>query len=307
MVKKKKKDLKSSEESGFTPDEGDELPEDLEAEDEPAEEEEEPSSKKGKKGKKEDVEEEEPLEEEEPEGEEEEEELSFLEDEEFSEEERPIATKVNERMKKAFNRKLTELDKKYKGKTVVGNYDELLKNPQFMEWAKRQVTGAGYAEPGVDVARMSIDEAVQSWSSLTDTQRRTYFTALKPEQRQLFRLQLQVNQMAQQSLGSREAELESKAIERFGDNYKAKRDSIIQLRREIQSNPYVTHEEAFKVLDYDDYGRRMYHAGRLKGKKDIDDVKNLPRKGGPAAKPGKKKAMTVREAMEMAEREEAEA
>ena len=302
---KKKKDLEHPDEDIKSKDEESEeedLSEELEEEDELPEEEVSSKKKKEKVVKKKEVEEEEePEEEVEPE---EEEELSFIDEEEMSAEEKIVANKVNERMKKAFNKKLTELDKKYKGKKLVGNFDELLDNEEFMTWAEKQLTSRDRQQ--MDVSRMTMDEAVQSWNSFTDVQRRTFFTALKPEQRTMFKLQLQMAQLAQQAYGSREAELEGKVVEKFGDSYNEKKNAVIQLRKEIQSNPYLTHEEAFKILDYTDYGKRMYMLGKMKGKKNVDEIVKLPRKGGAAGKSSKKKATSIAEAMEMAETEEAE-
>ena len=329
MAKKKKNRLDQSEQEDLEVEEeeleDDDSSEDLEeeeesSEDEDPEEDDDQTSSKKKKGKKAkkgkskkssksgDDEEEEELDDEddvEDVEEEEEEELSFLPDDlDMSDPTvKKLAQSINDRMKKAYNKKLTSWDKSVKGKRVIGDFNDLLKDKDFLGWANTQVKGLSSSD--VDITSMTPDEALANWSRLSNLQRRKYFTGLKPMERQLFKMQLQIENMSASQLNARERDLEAKVVERFGDRYSSRRNEVSRLRKEIQMNPYITHEEAYKILDYEDYGRRMYKAGKKKGKKNVDTSESLPRKFmSKGKKTKKKKATSVSEAFDMAEAEE---
>jgi hypothetical protein len=250
-IPKKKKGLDHSQDEGLeTPDEEleeDQSPEELEEEEESSQESEETdetsTGKKKQKGKKASVEDE--TEEEIEEGEEETQEEDTGEEEDLfpedaSPEERKRLQKIADRMKSGLNKKMTLMDKKYKGKKVIGDFGELLKDPEFMNWARQQM-GETITATG-DVSRMSVDEAIQNWTNLTDGQRRQFYTALKPEQRGLFKVQLQMAQVSQNILNSRETEMENKVVERWGDIYNERKSDVAKLRKDVQMNPYLTHE-----------------------------------------------------------------
>ena len=322
MAKKTKKSVDQSKNKDFEEEDLDEEEEDLEESSEDLEDEDDDqgdeddspqagkgkASKKGKKAAK-DEDEEEDEEEEDEEGDEEEEEEEVVDfiPKDASPEVRKALKKANDRMKSAFNKKMTEVDKSSKGKISVSSFEELLDNPKFMEWAQGQMANAGVSGNGVtgDVTKLSAEEAIKHWARMSPGQRTAYFTKLQPVERQLFRLQLQVAQMQQSNLANRETDLDGKALAAYGDNYSAIRDQVVKLRREV---PYLTHEEAFKILDYIAHGKRMYKMGKLKGKKNVKKIKGLPRSEAGVGGKGKskKQAKTVREAFEQAEEEEGE-
>ncbi len=220
-------------------------------------------------------------------------------------EHREIYNKVNERMKSAYNRKTTDLDLQYKGKKIVGSYDDLLKDQSFLDWAKNQMGKEGQGQgAGMEAGGMNLEEAAKNWTRLTDAQKTTYFTKLSAGDREILKLKLQINQFSQSQYKDKMAGLEKEGRDFGKEHYDTKIDAVNNLRKEI---PTLTHKEAYKVIDYETYGERRFKEGLLQGEKNVKKKKDsfIPSgKGGGGGPKGTKKANTVAEAYEQAEASE---
>lgn len=213
-----------------------------------------------------------------------------------------VLEKANSRMKSTFNKKLTEMNEKYKGKKVIDNYDALLKDPDFVEWANGQMKGR--QDGNLDPTSFTMDEASQKWSQMNQTQQTQYFSALKPNEREIFKVKLQMSTIAQNTYTERESGFEKNALAEFGDPYKAVTKEVATLRQEIAGNPYLKRDEAFKIIDYKSHGERMFAAGKAEGQNNVKDIKNLPpRSTGSAPTSNRPKASSISEAYEQAESE----
>lgn len=212
-------------------------------------------------------------------------------------------------MQSGLNKKFTELDKRYKGKKVVGSYEELLKDPEFLTWAEKTVGSLGSSGSApVDLSQFSMDEIVQYWPKLSEGQRRSYWGGLDATKQDLFKLKLQLYQVSQNTIATKEASLEE-AVKAKYPEYATYSDKIRALRTEVARNPYLHHDEAFKILDYDEMAKRMYKKGLLDGRKGVktDKDKFVPAKpGASTVTKHKVKAKSVREAFDQAEEEEGE-
>lgn len=205
-------------------------------------------------------------------------------------------------MKSAFNKKMTEFDQQNKGKKVINKYDDLLTDPEFTNWAQSQMQNAGYFQAG-SVTQMSMDDAINAWSRMSDPQRTAYFTNLKPDQRELFKTRLQLNWMYTTNYKEKEDAARLKAEEEHGELFGKKSAAIQQMRTQI---PQLSHDQAFRVLDYKEYGKRMFEAGKLEGEKNVKNKGAGSIKSGSGTVKGAtggKKAKSVREAYEQAEEE----
>lgn len=204
-----------------------------------------------------------------------EEDLTFI-PEDVDEDLQPLFTETNKRMQSAFNKKMTELAEKNKDKLVFSSYDELLQNQEFMSWAEKQMQANGYQNPNGDIRTLSLDDVARRWDSLSDYQKRDYVTTMDPSKRDILSMKLQMQTMQRNSYLSKEKESEHLATKKFGDAYTKRKDAVGRLKEEVKRTPYISHEEAYKILDYEEFGKRMYSAGLSKGRSNVQDIQNLP-------------------------------
>jgi len=243
-----------------------------------------------------------------PSGEEGEGDFSFI-PEDVPEDLLPHLAEAEKRMKSAFNKKMTELAEKYRGKKVVASFDDLLNDKEFVDWARKKLesSGFGQGQTVLDPSKLSMDEAVSKWNQMTQEQRTIYYTRLDPTQREIFKLRLQLNQKLQEDWKRQEDAAFSEASSKYGEPFIQLQDKIKALRAEIYQYPYLTPEEAFKILDYEAYGERKYKEGLAQGEKNVKEKKgsSIPsgKKGVGAPGVAPRKVKSMREAYELAEKE----
>lgn len=313
--------LQDEDEEEEEPEEEEESPEeDLDEEDEDEEDVEPPSKKKKKASKKasdeaseEDDDETDEEDAEDEEEEEEQEEESFLPGDldlkDLDPKLRKVLTQIDGRMKSAFNKKMTAFSESNKGKKVIASFDDLLQDKEFVAWANQQMANRGPTGPQ-DVTKISMDEAVQHWATMGHERQTAYMTKLSPSDRELFKLKLTVYNNQVQNYRTMESKAESDMITAHGDVYKALSPKVEALRREIYKEPFVSKEEAFKILDYTDYGKRQYKLGLIRGQKLVKKKKknSIPSHQESSSRSfgkKKKKPGSIREAYEQAEESEA--
>lgn len=152
---------------------------------------------------------------------------------------------------KDYTQKTQELADQRKELT---NYDALIQKPEFIQWAANK---QAQAQPQTQEQE---DEKV---ANMTESERVQYY------------VQKQMAPIAQSYYQDKKVMEDDKLGEKYTkDLYSQYVPKIDQMQQSIAKQPYIYREEAFKVLDYENYGKRCFDAGRQEGLKGIQQRQN---------------------------------
>lgn len=134
-----------------------------------------------------------------------------------------------------------------KGKLT--DYDALIQRPDFIQWAANK-------QAQVQQPPQTQEAEEEKLANMSESERVQYYV-----QKQM---QPIAQSYAQDKKMSEDRDLKSKYTEQIYSEYVPKID---QMQYSIAKQPYLYREEAFKVLDYESYGKRAFEAGRQEGLK----------------------------------------
>jgi len=166
-------------------------------------------------------------------------------------------------------------------KDKLTNYDALIQRPDFIQWAANKQAQVQQTQP--PQTQEAEDEKV---AAMTEAERVQYYVQKH--------MQPIAQSYAQDKKMTEDRDMKTKYTDQVYSQYVPKID---QMQYAIAKQPYIYREEAFKILDYDSYGKRAFEAGRQEGLKGQQQRSNANMTEGNAPSTTQREVITGPDAM----------
>lgn len=149
-----------------------------------------------------------------------------------------------------YTTKTQELSDEKKKLGSPEHFEALLQNPEFIQWAASK----SQTQP----QQQTSEEVEEKLANMSEQERIDYY------------VQKSLQPIAQSYWQDKQATQDERLTAKYGEAiYTPHIPKITQMQQVIAKTPNLYREEAFKILDYEAYGKRCLETGRQEGLKGI--------------------------------------